>query len=156
MFLIGGLLSQEHIKSYANAGIAFIFIYQVCTQVAWVPINNLYPAEIMTFDIRGKGLAFQALCTQAAGLIGTFGVPAALVKLDYKLYFIFGAWDALGVLIQWAYMAETKGIPLEQMEDVFSAPIPKKRAAELIRSREERRKQGIADGEGIVATNTGA
>lgn len=141
MFAVGGLLSHQTIPAYANAGIVFIYLFGIFTGVAWTPINNLYPAEIMSFDIRARGLAFQALCTQSAGLIGTFGVPAALVKLNYKLYFIFGCWNIIGIAVQYLTMPETKGIPLEQMEDVFSDPSPRRAAESLVRVAREKRKQ---------------
>jgi hypothetical protein len=140
MLIIGGLLSRQHEKNYANAGVAFIYLYGIFTQVAWVPVNNLYPAEIMTFDIRAKALAFQAVCTQTAGLINTFGVPPALVALNWKLYFIFAAWDVLGVAVQFFFMVETKGIPLEQMEDIFTDHSPRHKAAAIIRAKDEKLK----------------
>jgi hypothetical protein len=141
MFIIGGLLSRQTEYVYAQAGIAFILIFNSFSQTAWTPINNLYAPEIMTFDIRAKGLAFQQLCVQTASLINTFGVPPALVTLSYKVYFMFGAWDVLGFTLIYFFMAETKGVSLEQMEDIFSAPYPKRKAAEIIRAHEEKRKQ---------------
>jgi len=118
MFIIGGLLSRQQEKVWATAGIAFIYLFNFFTQFAWTPINNLYAPEIMTFDIRAKGLAFQQLCVQSASLVNTFGVPPGLVVLNYKLYFIFGAWNVLGFSLIWFFMAETKGVALEQMEDI--------------------------------------
>lgn len=141
MFIIGGLLSHQKHKTFATAGISFIYLFGVFSQVAWTPINNLYAPEIMTFDIRAKGLAFQQLTTQCAGLINTFGVPAALVALNYKLYFIFGAWDIIGLITIYWFMAETKGVTLEQMEDIFVATNPRQKAAELVRLREARGKE---------------
>lgn len=94
------MLSRQTETAFANAGIAFIFLYGVFTQGAWAPINNLYPAEILSFDIRAKGLAFQALYTQSAGLLNTSAVPPALLALSWKLYFIFAAWNLVGFFAQ--------------------------------------------------------
>lgn len=145
MVIIGGLLSKQHINTYAQAGIAFIYLFNFFSQVAWTPINNLYSPEIMTFDIRAKGLAFQQLTVQSASLLNTFAVPPALLALSWKLYFIFGAWDVLGVALIYFLMAETKGVSLEQMEDIFAAPYPRRKAAEIVKAHDRRKKEGLSE-----------
>jgi hypothetical protein len=34
----------------------------------------LYPMEILSFEVRAKGLAFLNICTQGASCINTFGL----------------------------------------------------------------------------------
>ncbi|KAF5369432.1 hypothetical protein D9758_002669 [Tetrapyrgos nigripes] len=71
-----GLLSQEGNAARSNAGITFIFLFMV--------VQALYPAEVLGYQARAKGLAFLNICSQAATLINTFGLPVALEKLTWK------------------------------------------------------------------------
>ncbi len=61
--------------------------------VGWTPLQGLYPAEVLSFENRIKGLSLQAVATQAVSCINTFGLPSALAALTWKVYIIFGAFD---------------------------------------------------------------
>jgi hypothetical protein len=45
--------------------------------------RGLYPAEVLTFENRAKGLSLQSWVTSLCSLINTFGLPPALGKLGY-------------------------------------------------------------------------
>jgi hypothetical protein len=49
----------------------------------WTPLQGLYPAEVLTFENRAKGLSLQGWTTSLCSLINTFGLPPALGKLKY-------------------------------------------------------------------------
>lgn len=49
----------------------------------WTPLQGLYPAEVLAYENRAKGLALQGWCTSAASLINTFGMPIALRDIGY-------------------------------------------------------------------------
>ena len=74
----GGNLMQ------ANAGISFIYLFMVVFSWGWTPMQALYPAEVLSYEARTKGLAFLTVVTQASGCINTFGMPVALQKLGWK------------------------------------------------------------------------
>ena len=44
----------------------------------------LYPAEVLAYDARAKGLAFLGVVVQASSLINTFALPIALEKITWK------------------------------------------------------------------------
>jgi hypothetical protein len=50
----------------------------------YTPLQALYPAEVLAFEVRAKGLALQGWITNAFGLINTFGLPSALAALTWK------------------------------------------------------------------------
>ncbi len=50
----------------------------------WTPIQALYPAEVLAYENRAKGLALQGIVTNSVSLINTFGLPPALVALGWK------------------------------------------------------------------------
>jgi hypothetical protein len=47
------------------------------------PLQGLYPAEVLTFENRAKGLSLQGWTTSLSSLINTFGLPPALGKIGY-------------------------------------------------------------------------
>jgi hypothetical protein len=93
----------------------------------WTPMQALYPAEVLSYQSRAKGLAFLNVVTQGASCINTFGwvlypctchaymyltrfvsLPVALEKLGWKTYVIFLVWDSFEVLMIYFFMVETK------------------------------------------------
>ena len=68
----------------------------------------LYPAEVLGYQARAKGLAFLGIVTQVASCINTFGLPVALDKIGWKVYLIFCIWDLFECVVIWFMMVETK------------------------------------------------
>ena len=53
------------------------------------PLQALYPAEILSNDIRAQGMAFQGFLGGLAGFINTYATPVALQNIGWKTYTIF-------------------------------------------------------------------
>ena len=96
MAIVAGLLSNitDNIHR-TNAGISFIcewhhwkwltvVLFMVFFSFGWTPLQALYPAEILPFQNRAKGLALQGWATSAVSCINTFGLPSALASLQWK------------------------------------------------------------------------
>lgn len=112
MTIVGGLLSPAGSESEtrATAGISFIFLFMVFFSFGWTPLQGLYPAEVLAYENRAKGLALQSWCTSAVSLINTFGMPLALGAIGYINYFIFAAFDVLGFVLIYLFVVETKQV----------------------------------------------
>ena len=110
----------------------------------WTPLQALYPAEVLSFENRAKGLALQGLVTSAVSCINTFGLPSALAALPWQTYLIFMSWDVVGIVLIYLFVVETKQLSLEDMDSVFDSPHPKKRSFELAK---EARMRARADKE---------
>lgn len=70
------------------------------------PLQGLYPAEVLAYENRAKGLALQGWVTNAVSCINTFGLPPALGSIGYIVYFIFMAWDVVGVITVYLFAVE--------------------------------------------------
>jgi MFS family permease len=77
-------------RGLSIAGVAFLFLVSIIFSVSFGPISWTYMAEVMPYQIRGKGSAF------ATGignwLVATFWAqvsPYALGELGWKFYFLF-------------------------------------------------------------------
>lgn len=49
------------------------------------------------------------------------------------VYLIFLFWDALEVVVIYIFLVETKGLTLEEINDVFDRPNPRKYSDQLLR-----------------------
>lgn len=106
---------------HSIAGVAFLFCVTIIFSLSFGPVSWTYMAEIMPYQIRGKGCAF------ATGIgnwtVSTFWnqvSPLALEKLTWKFYFLFVAFNiavTLPVLI--FFFRETKGLTLEEIDLMF-------------------------------------
>ncbi|KAI9633105.1 general substrate transporter [Dioszegia hungarica] len=143
MFLVGALNSPAGVqsKTRADAGISFIFLFGVFYSFGMTPLQGLYPSEVLSFENRAKGLSLQAWFTNAIACINTFAIPPALGKLGYIVYFMFGAWNLIGIAVIYTFAVETKQLSLEEMSEVFDAPRPKLRSFELAAVARERVKK---------------
>lgn len=53
-----------------------------------------------------------------------FAVPPLLWNINYKMYYVFGAFNAAAFIHMFFTAYETKGYTLEEMDDVFDSGIP--------------------------------
>lgn len=121
MTIASGILSQSQIGVDENdapifdnppasqACLAMIFLFGSVYSVGITPLQALYPVEVLSFEMRAKGMAFSNLAVNAAGLLNQFAWPVSMEKIAWKTYIIFTIWDAIQTLIIWMYIPETKG-----------------------------------------------
>ncbi|KZS92073.1 general substrate transporter [Sistotremastrum niveocremeum HHB9708] len=115
-----------------SAGIAFIYIFMVV--FGWTPMQSLYPSEVLPYQNRVKGLAFSNVIAQGSSCVNTFGLPLALELLDWRVILIFVFWDTFEAIILYLFMVETKGLSLEEIDEVFSHSDPRHCSTEIGRS----------------------
>ncbi|KAF8685624.1 General substrate transporter [Rhizoctonia solani] len=128
--IIIGLLSSDGNSRQANAGIAFIYLFMVTYTVGWTPTHGVYPVEVLCYQSRAKGLALVNILNKAVSCINTFGLPVALEKLGWKIYVIFLVWDSFELIMIYLFVVETKGLTLEQIDEVFLEPKPRQYSVE--------------------------
>lgn len=118
--------SGETDKHAAKASIAMIFIFGAVYSVGLTPLQALYPVEVLSFEMRAKGMAFSALAVNAGGMMGQFAWPIALEKIKWKTYIVFIVWDFVQSAIFYFMMPETKNRTLEELDRIFEAKNPVK------------------------------
>lgn len=99
--------------SASNAFIAFIFLFNAVFAFGITPLQALYPVEVLSFEMRAKGMAFSNLSLTAAMLINQFAYPIALEKIQWKLYIVFVIWCPIQAFVVWMFIPETKNRTLE-------------------------------------------
>lgn len=49
----------------SKAVLAWVYIFQISYSIGWTPLQALYPVEVLSYEIRAKGMAFSSLFTSA-------------------------------------------------------------------------------------------
>jgi sugar porter (SP) family MFS transporter len=112
--------------SVSKAVLALVYIFQIIYSFGWTPMQALYPVEVLSFEIRAKGMAFSNLFTSVGLLANQFGVSVALEKIAWRTYIVFCIWCFIQAAIIWMWVPETKGRTLEELDDIFRAKNPRK------------------------------
>ncbi|KAF5027028.1 hypothetical protein F66182_904 [Fusarium sp. NRRL 66182] len=113
-------------ESASKAALAMVFIFGAVFSFGITPLQALYPVEVLSFEMRAKGMAFSNLAVNAAGLLNQFAWPVAMEKIAWKTYIIFTVWDVIQVTVIYFFLPETKGRTLEQLDEIFAAKNPVK------------------------------
>ena len=112
------------------AFIAFIFLYGITFSFGWTPLQALYPAEILTNEMRAKGVALQSFVSGLATFINQYATPIALQNIGWKTYTIFLILHFCELALLYFSAVETKGRSLEELDDIFNSPHPVKKSLE--------------------------
>lgn len=70
-------------KTSSSASIAFIYIFGSVFAFAFTSMQPIYPGEVMSNDMRGKGMGVYQLTAGAAGFVNTFAAPVALKNVSH-------------------------------------------------------------------------
>jgi sugar porter (SP) family MFS transporter len=117
-------------KSSSIAVVSMIYIFQAVYSFGWTPLQALYPVEVLSYEMRAKGMAFSGLFVNFGTLVNQFGFPEALDKIRWKTYFVFMIWCMVQAGLAYLFAPETKNRTLEELDDIFNAPNPRKASTE--------------------------
>ena len=114
---------SSHNKSASDAAIASVFVYAVGWSVGLCTVPYLYGTEIFPTRIRSISYAV------SMGLHWFF--QFAVVRVTPNMFVSLKVWGAylfwaiicaLGLIILGVWMPETKGVPIERMDELFVGP----------------------------------
>ncbi|KFY40581.1 hypothetical protein V495_05347, partial [Pseudogymnoascus sp. VKM F-4514 (FW-929)] len=123
MALIGSLYASDSVHATTGSGrwvvIVTIYIFVLAYCMSWAVGFKIFACEIQPIRTRATATSLG----QAANSITNFGVafitPILLARSSSAIYFLFGGASALTLGVCAAYMPETKGKGLEEIEEAF-------------------------------------
>ncbi|KAG8530204.1 uncharacterized protein KY384_004704 [Bacidia gigantensis] len=129
MFAAGGLAratinAQASGKSTSGVGggaIFFVFLYTAIFGATWLTVPWLYPAEIFPLEVRARGNAWGVVGWSIGNGWTVLLLPTVFAALNEKTLYLFGAVNALSLVVVWALYPETNQRTLEEMNLVFAA-----------------------------------
>lgn len=70
--------------------------------------NHAFVVEVLSFEMRAKGMAFSSLAVNVGGLLNQFAWPVSLKNIGWKTYIIFIVWCVVQTAIIYVFFPETK------------------------------------------------
>lgn len=108
-------------KSASDAAIASVFIYAVGWSIGLCTVQYLYGTEIYPTRIRGVCYAINMALHWFFQFAVVRVTPNMFVSLDiYGAYIFWALVCAIGFVVLGLMAPETKGIPMERMEELFA------------------------------------
>ncbi|CAG9939799.1 unnamed protein product [Clonostachys rosea f. rosea IK726] len=123
MAIYMSLFSDGSNKHASNAAIASVFIYAVGWSIGLCNTQALYGTEIYPTRIRSVCYAFNMMLHWFFQFAVVRVTPNMFVGLGVSGAYIF--WTcvcAVGILLLGVWAPETKGVPMERMDELFSGP----------------------------------
>jgi len=99
----------------------FVWIFAIGFGYSWGPCAWIIIAEIWPLSVRGKGVSLAASSNWMNNFIVGQVTPTMLQHLGFGTFVFFGAFSLMGGLFIMFFVPETKGITLEEMEEVFGS-----------------------------------
>jgi len=109
-----------------TATLAFMYIFGFVYSFGFTPLQALYPVEVLSFEMRAKGMGFSGLAVSIANLINQFAWPIALDKIHWETYTFFCVWCFIQFVCIYFFIPETRNRTLEELDEIFNAPNPRK------------------------------
>jgi MFS family permease len=114
------VISKDH-TSVSKAVVAMSYLFVATFATTWGPSSWTYPSEIFPLKIRAKAVSLATASNWAWNCALAFAVPPLLTNINWKMYMIFGTFNALAFIHMFLAAPETKGRTLEEMDEIFDA-----------------------------------
>jgi len=109
-----------------NATLAFQFIFGSVYSIGFTPLQALYPVEVLSFEMRAKGMAFGSLVMNVVQIFNNYVWPVVLKRIAWKSFMIFCVWCFVQAVITYLWIPETKNRTLEELDIIFNSKTPVK------------------------------
>ncbi|EGS20151.1 uncharacterized protein CTHT_0046580 [Thermochaetoides thermophila DSM 1495] len=111
-------------RPVSSAIVACSYLFVATFATTWGPVSWTYPAEIYPSKIRAKAVSLATAANWFWNMVLAFAVPPLLWNISYRMYYIFGAFNAAALIHMFLMAPETKGYTLEEMDEVFESGRP--------------------------------
>lgn len=109
---------QSHIAA-GWVACAFVWIFALGFSYSWGPCSWIIITEIFPLSVRSKGLSIAVSANWMNHFIIGQVTPSMLQHLGYGTFILFGIFSFLGGCFIMFLVPETKGVSLEEMEELF-------------------------------------
>jgi len=94
-----------------------VLVFIVSFAIGLGPVFWLLAAEIFPLEVRSLGMGIASFCNWGSNFIVALTFPILLTNLGGSIVFwLYGAFSLIALLFIWAYVPETKGKSLEEIE----------------------------------------
>lgn len=122
MFLVGALYAADVVQPHGAARwvvVVAIFTFALSYCVTWGVVGKIYASEIQPAKTRASANCVAQGLNFLTNWLVAFSTPIFLAHSAYGAYFLFGGLSLGTLMILFLYMPETRGRPLESIQDAF-------------------------------------
>ncbi|KAJ5487993.1 Major facilitator superfamily domaingeneral substrate transporter [Penicillium desertorum] len=123
MMMVAALLSQVNQpngKTYAEASVAFFFLYMLIHGMSINSVPWVYVPEILPLEARTKGTAIGVSSNWLWNFTVVMITPVIINRIQWKAYLIFMITNFLFVPVIYFYYPETSNLRLEDIDLIFA------------------------------------
>ncbi|RVX66407.1 hypothetical protein B0A52_09637 [Exophiala mesophila] len=114
-----GINHPQHKESSGWAATAFIFAFEFAFGLGCCPIPFVFAPEVNSLRSRHKGNAVQSMGLWAGCFLIVMVSPVGVANLSWRFYLIWMIITLAWIPMVWAFVPETAGRSLEQMDYFF-------------------------------------
>ncbi|KAK7463909.1 hypothetical protein VKT23_007245 [Stygiomarasmius scandens] len=103
------------------AACALVWVFAIAFGYSWGPCGWVLVAEIYPLSVRGKAMSIASSSNWMNNFIVGQVTPLMIQHLTFGTFIFFGVFSLLGGLFILFLVPETKGVTLEEMEEVFGS-----------------------------------
>jgi MFS family permease len=123
-FIVNAILIAVFPATVSNTGahwgfIVMTWIFNFVFFVTSGPLSWAIPAELFGTAMRTKGVSWGAMTSFAFNTMIGQVTPIAISAIGWRFYIIFIICNLASAFFFWAFLPETKGLNLEDMDDLF-------------------------------------
>lgn len=117
--IVAALFAERDIPEAGVAVVPMLFLFFGSYDLAYAPLFIAYPAEILPFQLRAKGLAITLTTDAIACFFNQYVNPIAFAALQWKYYCLYIGTLSMFFALVYFLFPETKGRSLEEVSEIF-------------------------------------
>ncbi|KAJ5095440.1 hypothetical protein NUU61_004796 [Penicillium alfredii] len=117
--IFASLFTERHITPAGIAVVPMFFLFFSAFDIAYAPLFIAYPAEILPFQLRAKGLAITLTMDSVACFFNQYVNPVAFTALQWRYYIVYVGCLVVFFILVYFLFPETKGRSLEEVSMIF-------------------------------------
>ncbi|CAI7593367.1 unnamed protein product [Penicillium bialowiezense] len=111
--------SSQDPSSATYSAVAFIYIfgagYSIGWNIPWIVASEIFPTRVRSFC-----LVFTTCSHWLGEFYTSYAVTYMFASITYGTFIFFGSMTVIGGIYVYLFLPETKGVSLEQMDDLFA------------------------------------
>jgi SP family sugar:H+ symporter-like MFS transporter len=118
----GTTINQEIVKCETSSGISmlvFTAIFVACFALSWGPICWIYAAEIYPLNVRARAMSLTTGSNWFTGIIMSYILELIAPLGIHGVFYLFSVLCFMAVVFVYLFCPETRGVLLEDIEEVF-------------------------------------
>lgn len=124
--------TSGNLSAGGKSAVAFFYLWTVAYTPSWNGTPWVLNSEMFDQNVRTLAQAFAASCNWLFNFLIARFTPQMFTAMGYGVYMFFASLMILASIYVFFLIPETKGIPLEAMDRLFSRQIPARKAHAII------------------------